>query len=318
MIVDKGKHYLYRHIRLDTEEVFYIGIGTKLVRNFRKFNAEYERAFSKKKRIEYWNRIVNKAGYRIEILVESNDYEFIKGKEKEFIKLYGRHDLKLGQLVNCTDGGDGVLGQIVSKETRDKIANSHKKGNYKRERNKQSIKIYQYAMSGEFIKEWLCAAYPAEFYKVTVSNILIASKKNKSAVGYQWSQKKVDNIGKRVIKINESKSVPIIVRDLINNKYLEYKSIQEAAKSLNMTELMIGRYTRGFSNQPDGYIFMYKNENKRKSFISKRRKYKLFVVKNGKYYNSVKEAAKDLNMNESSMYAAIKRKSKKYIKTWED
>lgn len=28
------KHYIYRHIRLDTNEVFYIGIGTKYNRKF--------------------------------------------------------------------------------------------------------------------------------------------------------------------------------------------------------------------------------------------------------------------------------------------
>ena len=29
MIEDRGKHYLYRHIRLDKNEPFYIGVGTK-------------------------------------------------------------------------------------------------------------------------------------------------------------------------------------------------------------------------------------------------------------------------------------------------
>ena len=29
MIVENGKYYLYRHIRLDKNEPFYIGIGTK-------------------------------------------------------------------------------------------------------------------------------------------------------------------------------------------------------------------------------------------------------------------------------------------------
>lgn len=29
MIVDNGKYYLYRHIRLDKNEPFYIGIGSR-------------------------------------------------------------------------------------------------------------------------------------------------------------------------------------------------------------------------------------------------------------------------------------------------
>ena len=32
MIQEEGKHYLYRHIRLDTGELFYIGIGTKTIK----------------------------------------------------------------------------------------------------------------------------------------------------------------------------------------------------------------------------------------------------------------------------------------------
>jgi hypothetical protein len=37
-------------------------------------------------------------------------------KEKEFIQLYGRKDLGLGELVNMTDGGDGTIGRILSEE----------------------------------------------------------------------------------------------------------------------------------------------------------------------------------------------------------
>ena len=41
MIEDEGKYYLYRHIREDKNEVFYIGIGTK------NSKVEYKRAFAK-------------------------------------------------------------------------------------------------------------------------------------------------------------------------------------------------------------------------------------------------------------------------------
>lgn len=39
MLKNSGKHYLYRHIRLDKNEPFYIGIGTKIVKT-----SEYRRA----------------------------------------------------------------------------------------------------------------------------------------------------------------------------------------------------------------------------------------------------------------------------------
>ena len=56
----ENKYYLYRHIRLDKNEVFYVGIGTK--RN----NNDYSRAYSKLLRNKWWNNIINKTSYRIE------------------------------------------------------------------------------------------------------------------------------------------------------------------------------------------------------------------------------------------------------------
>jgi hypothetical protein len=93
--------YLYRHIRLDKNEVFYIGIGTDS-------NGRYLRAKSKT-RNRYWKRIVSKTDYEIEIMIDDMPIDFILEKEKEFISLYGRTDLGLGTLCNLTDGGEGVL-----------------------------------------------------------------------------------------------------------------------------------------------------------------------------------------------------------------
>jgi len=105
--------YLYRHIRLDKNIPFYIGIG---------IDSNYYRANSKKSRNDHWNKIVNKTEYEVEILFEHEDYNFIKEKEKEFIFLYGRKDTNNGMLVNKTDGGDGCLGLIHSDEAKLKMS----------------------------------------------------------------------------------------------------------------------------------------------------------------------------------------------------
>jgi hypothetical protein len=118
MINSIGKHYLYRHIRLDTKEPFYIGIGTK--RNCKNFKPVYERAFEVKRRGSFWKNVVSKTDYEVEILLESDDYEFIKQKEIEFIALYKRKDCCNGTLVNLTDGGDGFLGRHTN-ETKQKM-----------------------------------------------------------------------------------------------------------------------------------------------------------------------------------------------------
>ena len=100
------KYYLYRHIRLDKNEPFYIGIGTKSELDI-KYNI-FKRASSIFGRNGHWQNIVNKTNYTIQIMYESNCKEEIIEKEKEFIKLYGRRDLGLGTLVNMTDGGEGT------------------------------------------------------------------------------------------------------------------------------------------------------------------------------------------------------------------
>lgn len=104
---------LYRHIRLDKNEPFYIGIGLT-----------EKRAYSKKNRNKLWKNIVSKSTYEIEILFEDLTWEEACEKEKEFITLYGRKDIGTGTLCNLTCGGDGVI--ELSKEARYKIGTGNR------------------------------------------------------------------------------------------------------------------------------------------------------------------------------------------------
>ena len=91
---------LYRHIRLDSNQPFYIGIGQ-----------DEKRAYELINRNKHWHGIVNKAGYKVQIMLDDLSWEEACEKECEFIQLYGRADLGLGTLVNMTDGGDGTPGR---------------------------------------------------------------------------------------------------------------------------------------------------------------------------------------------------------------
>lgn len=106
---------VYRHRRLDTYEVFYVGIGKT-----------ERRSYSKCNRNKYWKNIVNKVGYVVEILTEVETWEEACELEMLLISEYGRKDLGLGNLVNMTDGGDGRLGIKCSKETRSKMSENLK------------------------------------------------------------------------------------------------------------------------------------------------------------------------------------------------
>ena len=107
--------YLYRHIRLDKNEPFYIGIGKE---------SNYGRAYDKSERTSFWKNIVAKTEYRVDIVLDDLTWEEACLKEKEFIKLYGRKTSEGGRLCNLTDGGEGAFGRVLSQETKDKISKS--------------------------------------------------------------------------------------------------------------------------------------------------------------------------------------------------
>lgn len=111
--------YVYRHIRLDKNEPFYIGIGS---------DSNYSRAYTRKNRNKIWKYITNKSDFRVEIMVDDISKDYACKKEMEYISLYGKIINSTGILANITDGGDGVTG--YSHKTETKLAISHKKKKY--------------------------------------------------------------------------------------------------------------------------------------------------------------------------------------------
>ena len=106
--------YLYRHIRKDNDEVFYIGIGNDL---------NYRRAKTNQSRNAFWKNIVSKTKRVVEIMIDDISWDDAVKKEIEFISFYGRRNLGKGTLVNLTDGGEGNIGYKPSIETREKQRN---------------------------------------------------------------------------------------------------------------------------------------------------------------------------------------------------
>jgi hypothetical protein len=117
--------FVYRHIRLDKNEPFYIGIGKKS-KNFNNHRTEFSRAYDTNSRNRFWKHIVSKTDFRVEIIFESDSHEEVKEKEVEFINLYGRRDLKNGTLSNMTNGGDGVKNRIFREESKQKLSEAKK------------------------------------------------------------------------------------------------------------------------------------------------------------------------------------------------
>lgn len=107
---NKNTLCIYQHIRLDTNEVFYVGIGYIV------------RSKSKNHRNKHWLNIVKNTEYEIQVLKTKITWEEAVELEKILISWYGRRDLNTGSLVNLTDGGEGSYGRVTTIETRLKMS----------------------------------------------------------------------------------------------------------------------------------------------------------------------------------------------------
>jgi len=100
---------VYQHRRKDNNKVFYVGIGK-----------HEKRAFDKSRRYKAWKDLVKNRGYIVEITHKDIIWEEACAIEKYLISFYGRRDLGLGDLVNMTDGGEGL--KNLSESSRSKMA----------------------------------------------------------------------------------------------------------------------------------------------------------------------------------------------------
>ena len=100
---------VYRHITLDTNQVFYIGIG------------KINRPNSKKNRNKFWHNVVNKHGYYSEVVKDNLSHQEACELEQLLILEYGRRDLNTGYLVNMTNGGDGLNNYKFDRNTVQRI-----------------------------------------------------------------------------------------------------------------------------------------------------------------------------------------------------
>jgi len=106
------KYYTYCHCRNDTNKIFYIGKGTG------------KRAWWKHARNNYWHKIVNKHGYTVQILSYWDTEDEALDHERLLISCF--KDMGY-ELVNFTDGGDGISGYKHTEETKKKLSEIGKK-----------------------------------------------------------------------------------------------------------------------------------------------------------------------------------------------
>lgn len=122
-----NKNQAYVYVILDQHKVpFYIGKGTGLRHKSTLYDCKNSPI--KKHKIEKIKKITGSFP-EVKILCYGSN-KYCLEIEKKLIKFYGRKDTKTGILCNTTDGGEGGLGIIRSKETREKISKAFKGSNH--------------------------------------------------------------------------------------------------------------------------------------------------------------------------------------------
>lgn len=217
--------YVYRHIRLDKNEPFYIGIGSS------KF---YNRAKRVKNRNSIWQRIYDKTEIRIEIILDDLSVEEARTKEKEFIALYGRINTNTGILSNLTDGGEGAFGYVLTEEHRKKVSESNRRRVYTEEDRKNiSIRHTGRIKSKETREKLSNSLRNSVKFKESVK---INSQK---FIGYKHSEEtklKLSEIKKKkVIQKSLDGSIIKIWDSVKDAKLLGFKNISNCCTGLNKT-----------------------------------------------------------------------------------
>ena len=184
--------YVYQHRRLDTNEIFYVGIAKS-----------EKRFYSHHNRNVHWKRIAEKCGYEVDVLIRGCTWEDACKIEKGLIESLGRKDLRAGSLTNMTDGGEGASGIILSEESKCKIslANRGEKNVMKNpkiaKKVSQKLKlinvvpIEQYSLDKKLIRSFYSVQDAHRQTGIATSSISKCCKeKLKTAGKYIWKYKK--------------------------------------------------------------------------------------------------------------------------------
>lgn len=226
--------YVYRHIRHDKNQPFYIGIGS---------DSNYKRAYqkSKTKRSTHWHNIA-KNGYDVEIMIEGISWEEACEKEKEFIKLYGRSDLNTGILCNHTSGGDGAnnLSKDVIETIRKKLTGITQSEYTKNKRKESLIKAWSNPHLRQ-LKSIQTKSIMSEDIRKKISKSL--SGKKKKPISEQHKKKCIDALNKYRNKngVHNKIQFDIQKENLIYNMYAEKIPIMHIAKKLLVSRSVIYR-----------------------------------------------------------------------------
>lgn len=238
---------LYRHIRLDTNETFYIGIGNK------------KRPYVKYRRNNYWTNIVNKTEYKIEILFDNLTWEDACELEKSLIWLYGRKDKGLGSLSNMTDGGEGSKGTIVKSETLSKKRLSML-NKVRTPEHCLNISKSKTGVNHHFYGKTFSESHRLKIKKSNTGRKRSNDSKLKMSLskkGVKFSESHIKNLQDSLkLKYETCEFIGSSKKVIDVNNLIIYKSLLDACKKLNLNYSAAGAQIRGQNKNKTGLTYL--------------------------------------------------------------
>lgn len=281
--------YLYRHIRLDKNTPFYIGIGS---------DSNYQRAYNCTSRNIFWKRITNKTNYRVEIMLDDLTREEVCEKEKEFIEIYGRSNLGKGELCNLTNGGDGSNGVLFDEARKKKISEKYsgeKNPFYGKNHSEETINKLKHLAQNRS-PETNKKIADKNRNKIISNDIrLKISNATKGEKNHFFGKKHTEETKKKISDKSIGRKMSNETREKISNslKKLPGKKLTEETKK-KISEKAIGRKVS--------------DETKQKLSLTSPKRIELFRYINETLYifNSIREATSSLNIRRETIYLKFK------------
>jgi group I intron endonuclease len=236
----------------NTEDIKYIGYTSKCIEE-RLYRHKTDTIKGKYKNANWLKKYKDE----VEIfLIEENilSHEQVCAKEKYYIKLY--RDLGF-DLNNSTDGGDGVIGLIVSEETRKKLSKASKGRKMSEVVKKKISESLKGKIVSEETKEKLKLINFGKKFSEETKQKMSSSKKNYVYTESQKKKMSESATGRKHTKQTlEKLSQKIEVYNYFTGEYIGiFNSHTECAKILNIVRSHISSVLNRKRNHNGGFTF---------------------------------------------------------------
>jgi len=260
-------YYIYSHKRNDTNEIFYIGFGSK-------YQDKYIRSKDLRKNMRnfMWWKIYNgcKKDITIDIIFESKIKDEALNEEIKLISLYGKMIDNNGCLTNLSDGGEY--------------------------NGSPSKSVSQYSADGIFMKKWQSVAEVSYYYNTSEKNIYSSIERNYLSCGFIWKyyingdniDPNVDKSKKKVSKYNK-----------IGEYICTYNSLAEASRDTGIDRASINHCAIGNRKTCGGFCWSYSEKLVKlpKDYIIVQYDLNMVKICEYSYYSDI---MKELNISSST------------------